>query len=110
MNLHDVLSLKFPDAKFNDDIRLSDYGLGAGPEISYWDAEKLGCESPTPAVLAQWEKDVDLLYRQKQAVLKRRYPSVEDQLDMQYKDLRDGTSVWYTTIEAIKLAHPKPVE
>mgnify|MGYP003152056309 CR=1 FL=1 len=36
------------------------------------------------------------------------YPSMGDQLDMQYHDLVDGTSTWEDAIQAIKDAHPKP--
>ena len=36
------------------------------------------------------------------------YPSIGDQLDMQYHDLVDGTSTWEDAIQAVKDAHPKP--
>jgi len=36
------------------------------------------------------------------------YPSVQDQLDMQYWDSVNGTTIWADTIAAIKAAHPKP--
>ena len=36
------------------------------------------------------------------------YGSVQDQLDMQYWDLVNGTSLWKDHIDAIKLANPKP--
>ena len=37
------------------------------------------------------------------------YPSLTDQLDMQYYDLVNGTTVWKDTIQAVKDAHPKPI-
>ena len=36
------------------------------------------------------------------------YPSIEDQMDMQYHDLVDGTTTWKDAVQAIKDAHPKP--
>ena len=36
------------------------------------------------------------------------YPPIEDQMDMQYHDLVDGTTTWKDAVKAIKDAHPKP--
>lgn len=36
------------------------------------------------------------------------YPSIADQLDMQFKDALNGTTVWADTIAAIKAQYPKP--
>ena len=36
------------------------------------------------------------------------YPSMEEQLDMQYWDSVNGTTVWADTIAAVKEANPKP--
>ena len=36
------------------------------------------------------------------------YPSIEDQMDMQYHDLVDGTTTWKDAVKAIKDANPKP--
>ena len=36
------------------------------------------------------------------------YPSWNNQLDMQYHDLVDGTTTWKDAVQAIKDAHPKP--
>ena len=35
------------------------------------------------------------------------YPTIADQLDMQYHDLVDGTTTWKVAVEAVKNAHPK---
>ena len=35
------------------------------------------------------------------------YPSIEDQLDMQYHDQTEGSRTWLDAIEAVKEAHPK---
>ena len=36
------------------------------------------------------------------------YPSITDQLDMQYWDAQNGTTTWSDAIAAVKAAHPKP--
>jgi len=36
------------------------------------------------------------------------YPSISDQLDMQYHDKVDGTTTWEDAVQAVKDAHPKP--
>ena len=36
------------------------------------------------------------------------YPSIPDQLDMQYHDLVDSTTTWADTIAAVKSKYPKP--
>jgi hypothetical protein len=36
------------------------------------------------------------------------YPSIQDQLDMQYWDSVNGTTTWKDAIEAVKTEHPKP--
>ena len=35
------------------------------------------------------------------------YPSIEDQLDMQYHDQVNGTTTWKDAIQAVKDANPK---
>ena len=36
------------------------------------------------------------------------YPSIQEQLDMQYWDGVNGTTTWADAIAAVKTAHPKP--
>lgn len=38
----------------------------------------------------------------------RVYPNIQDQLDMQYWDSINGTTVWVDTISKIKTDNPKP--
>jgi phosphoglucomutase len=38
------------------------------------------------------------------------YPSIQDQLDMQYWDSVNGTTTWKDAIQAVKDANPKPSE
>ena len=39
---------------------------------------------------------------------RRTYPSIGDQLDMQYHDAVDDTTTWKDHVAAVKAAHPKP--
>ena len=36
------------------------------------------------------------------------YPSIQEQLDMQYWDSVNGTTTWKDAIEAVKTENPKP--
>ena len=36
------------------------------------------------------------------------YPSIGDQLDMQYKDAANSTTTWRNAIAAVKTKYPKP--
>lgn len=36
------------------------------------------------------------------------YPSIQEQLDMQFHDAANGTTTWNDAIQAVKDAHPKP--
>lgn len=36
------------------------------------------------------------------------YPSIQDQLDMQYHDALNGTTTWQTAVNAVKDKYPKP--
>ena len=38
----------------------------------------------------------------------RTYPSIGDQLDMQYWDKKNGTTTWVDTIAKVKADNPKP--
>lgn len=40
---------------------------------------------------------------------KHTYPSIGDQLDMQYHDNLNGTTTWDDAIAAVKLLYPKPI-
>ena len=39
---------------------------------------------------------------------KRKYPSITDQLDMQYWDKKNGTNKWVEAIDKVKSDNPKP--
>lgn len=108
MKINDILKLKFPNASFLKDIILQDDGKGS--YIKEWN---LKTPEPTKEDLNGWAIDFDLQYRQELARQARVYPTIEQQLDMQYHDAiaTDGvTTRWIDAVEAVKLAHPIPEE
>ena len=56
----------------------------------------------------QAELQVEYDAKQYQRDRAEAYPTWQDQLDMQYHDLVDGTTTFKDAIKAIKDAHPKP--
>ena len=51
--------------------------------------------------------EVQADYDAKQYQRDRVYPSIQDQLDMQYHDAVDGTTTWKDTIAKVKADNPK---
>jgi len=51
---------------------------------------------------------VDNLIASKQYQEDRQYPSIGEQLDMQYWDSVNGTTTWKDAIQAVKDSNPKP--
>lgn len=85
------------------DVILQDDGQGV--YIKSWN---LADPEPSQADLDKWALEFDLQHRQQQAVQARQYPSIQEQLDMQYHDAKNGTKLWFDSIQAIKDANPKP--
>jgi hypothetical protein len=63
-------------------------------------------ESLVAAEIARLE--ADYAAKQYQRDRAAAYPSLAEQMDMQYWDSVNGTTVWADTIAAIKQEHPKP--
>ena len=95
---------------FLTDVILQDDSNGQGPYIKEWNIE--GVAKPTDEQLATYESAADLLERQNaaRATRKTAYGSIEDQLDMQYKDKLNGTTTWDDHVAAVKSANPIPTE
>jgi len=51
--------------------------------------------------------EVQTAYDAKQYQRDRVYPSIGDQLDMQYKDLLNGTTTWKDAVAKVKSDNPK---
>lgn len=57
------------------------------------------------AEIARLQADYDA--KQYQRDRAKAYPSIQEQLDMQYWDAINGTTTWQDAINAVKTAHPK---
>lgn len=106
MNIYDILKLKFPNADFWQDILLQDDGKGV--YIKEWNMDSIPV--PTQKDLEKWAIELDLAYRQQKAIERRIYPTIQEQLDMQYRDKINNTTEWVDTITSIKSSNPKPLE
>lgn len=107
MNIAEILWLKYPEEMINKDIILWDEGKGI--YIKEWNESLLG-PRPTQEDLKEWEINFDLQYRQNLARQMRKYPSWQEQMDMQYYDKVNNTTTWEDSITDIKLSHPIPQE
>jgi len=78
-----------------------------GDELEWHDTEQA---QPTDAEIADEIARLEADYAAKQYQRDRAaaYPSLAEQMDMQYWDSVNGTTVWADTIAAIKQEHPKP--
>jgi len=78
-----------------------------GDKLEWLDTEQT---QPTDAEIAAEITRLEADYAAKQYQRDRAaaYPSLAEQMDMQYWDSVNGTTVWADTIAAIKAAHPKP--
>ncbi len=54
------------------------------------------------AAINAWQDPDTYKYQRAEA-----YPSIQEQLDMQYWDSVNGTTVWQDTINAVKAKYPK---
>jgi hypothetical protein len=73
-----------------------------------WDSPDI--EQPSDAEIDAEIARLDAEYASQQYARNRAaaYPSIGDQLDMQYWDAKNGTTTWADAIAAVKSAHPKP--
>lgn len=54
------------------------------------------------------ELQADFEAKSYQRVRAKAYPSIQDQLDMQYHDSINGTTTWADAIASVKNTYPKP--
>ena len=71
-------------------------GVVATRDFKFVDGDFMPNENPVQPVVAYGQA------RQQE------YPSIGDQLDMQYHDGVDGTTTWADAIAAVKTKYPKP--
>jgi len=84
------------------------YGYSDKP---VWGSENNdGLAQPTDAEVEAEKVRLQTEYDAKQYQRDRQleYPSIQDQLDMQYHDLVNGTTTWKDAIQAVKDSNPKP--
>ena len=95
---------------FMTDVMLQDDSNGQGPYIKTWNVS--GVTQPTVEQLNAVDSAADLEERQNAVRATRRnaYGDLGSQLDMQYHDSKDGTTIWKDHVEAVKTANPIPTE
>ena len=78
-----------------------------GDELEWLDTEQTqptDAEIDAEVIKLQAEYDAKQYARDRQ----KAYPSMQEQLDMQYWDGVNGTTTWQDAIEAVKTGNPKP--
>ena len=68
-------------------------------------AEEITARQAEEAKMAELQADYDALQYQRDREAK--YPFIKDQLDMQYKDLLNGTTTWKDAVAKVKSDNPK---
>lgn len=59
--------------------------------------------------IAREQLDAEFAATQYQRDRAAAYPSIQDQLDMQYWDKKNGTTTWVDAITKVKTDYPKPL-
>ena len=79
-----------------------------GDEILEWLTPDISQPSEEDIQAKMDELEAEYEANQYQRDRKPEYPSITDQMDMQYHDAVDGTTTWQEAVQAVKDAHPKP--
>jgi hypothetical protein len=75
-------------------------------DVVWVDDRDIPSEDAVTAEIARLDQEyIDQEYARNRA---EAYPSIEDQLDMQYWDAVNGTTTWADAIAQVKASHPKP--
>ena len=94
------------EVDFTKDVLLQDDSDGKGAYIKEWN---LSIAKPTQAQLDALETEAQAK-EELQTVLSTRannYPSIQEQLDMQYWDNVNGTTTWKDAVAKVKSDNPK---
>ena len=79
-----------------------------GEEIIWLDATQTQpTEAEIAAEVTRLQAEYDALQYQRDRA--KAYPSLQDQADMQFHDLANGTTTWLDAIQAVKDTYPKPI-
>ena len=95
MELNAIRNLYNKDCTKDGDVVLIE---GVPPTSTEWTAIKI------EVARLQAEYDAKQYARDRSTA----YPSMQEQLDMQYWDGVNGTTTWQDAIEAVKTGNPKP--
>jgi hypothetical protein len=103
-----VLSRQHTVPKFNIDYDNPKFVLLDGV-ITNWSADNSQSQ-PTEEQLIVWYDGLTDYWTTQDILNTRtkRYPSWQDQMDMQYHDKVDGTSTWQDAVAKVKSDNPKP--
>ena len=96
----DTILYDMDKVTFNSDL--------TGDYISRWAV--LGITMPSKSELNSFTTEAEA-YESLQRVIKNRvknYPTIEEQMDLQYWDAVNGTTKWKEAIAAVKTNYPKP--
>ena len=88
-------------------VSLQDNSDGNGVFIASWTYD--GLAEPTADQIASYETAGNTAEALSGVLAKRanEYPELKEQLDMQYKDLLNGTTTWKDAIAKVKSDNPK---
>tara|TARA_Y100001937_G_scaffold85562_1_gene115720 strand:+ start:3102 stop:3416 length:315 start_codon:yes stop_codon:yes gene_type:complete len=83
-------------------------GPGDGPvaEFIFTDGQTPPTEKAIQAKLKELQSDYDAIQYQRDREVA--YPSIQEQLDMQYWDAVNGTKKWQEAVAKVKTDNPKP--
>ena len=73
-------------------------------KITYHSGQTPPTEAQIDSKLAELQAEYDANQYQRD----RQYPSIGEQLDMQYHDELDGTTTWKDAVAKVKADNPKP--
>ena len=94
---HDAIRKAYPDAVVIDDSKGAFNDKGNNIILDN-----------TKVNAARAQIDADLKAIEYKAKRKVAYPSIADQLDMQYWDKKNGTTTWVDAVTKVKTDNPKP--
>ncbi len=105
-NSHEFVVIGEPttEAEYNSSVNFVSGADANGTAIFYDTKPYTWSEVSAEKALLQTEYDNNQYQRDRASA----YPSIQDQLDMQYHDAVDGTTTWKDAVAAVKSAHPKP--
>jgi hypothetical protein len=107
LRLYCEANSKVADFGLNGNISLQDDSDGNGPYIKTWSVD--GLDKPTDAQIASYESAGDTAETNARIDATRRsqYGSWESQLEMLYKDQKDGTSTFKDHNDKVRSDNPK---